>query len=218
MTPASDPDSDNELTLDLDGVSLEGRFADPRTAFATVVFAHGSGSSRHSPRNLAVADRLNQLGFATLLFDLLTPPEAVDRANVFDIELLGGRLVEVVRWVAGRHPGRPTGLFGASTGGAAALYAAAEPGEFVSAVVVRGGRPDLTGPRLGTVRSPTLLIVGGADPVVLDLNRAAAEHLNTTHDLLIVPGAGHLFEGPGEMRTVAELAGQWFLKYLIDAE
>jgi len=180
-----------------------------------VVFAHGSGSSRRNPRNLQVASVLHEARIATLLFDLLTPEEELDRRNVFDVELLAERLVVATRWLRGRPEARelPVAYFGASTGAAAALLAAAELGESITAVVSRGGRPDLAGPRLAEVRSPTLLVVGGADPVVLDLNRAAAGLLTCPHELVVVPGATHLFVETGALEHVASLASSWFTKH-----
>jgi putative phosphoribosyl transferase len=180
------------------------------------VFAHGSGSSRHSPRNRYVADVLDHAGLATLLFDLLTPFEEQDRSNVFDVDLLARRLLEVCRWARGRRElaALPIGLFGASTGAAAALWAAAEAGVEVGAVVSRGGRPDLAGPRLPDVTAPTLLVVGGDDRGVLELNREAAAALRCEHRVTVVPGATHLFEEPGTLATAAELARDWFLAHL----
>ena len=183
-----------------------------------MVFAHGSGSSRHSPRNQFVARQLNAAGLATLLFDLLTPAEALDRANVFDIELLADRLRAVARWLH-RHSDCTdlgVGYFGASTGAAAALWAAADD-PTVRAVVSRGGRPDLAMPRLGAVRAPTLLVVGGHDAQVLDLNRQAAAQMSCEHRVAIVPGATHLFEEPGTLETAARLARDWFVHYLAPA-
>ncbi|NUR47554.1 MAG: hypothetical protein HOV71_05405 [Hamadaea sp.] len=176
-----------------------------------VVFAHGSGSSRHSPRNRQVAELLQARGQATLLLDLLTVAEEIEERSRFDIPLLAARLQTACLWVR-EEPGLETvrlGLFGASTGAAAALITAAEPGIDVTAVVSRGGRPDLAGPYLPLVTSPTLLIVGGADPQVLDLNRQAAALLPHAR-LAIVPGATHLFEEPGALRQVADLAADWF--------
>jgi thioredoxin len=188
----------------------------PEAAKGIVIFVHGSGSSRHSPRNQFVATVLNRAGLGTLLFDLLTPDEEHDRANVFDIGLLAARLVGVTHWL-GTQPevhGLPVGYFGASTGAGAALWAAAETGVDVAAVVSRGGRPDLAGARLAAVRAPTLLIVGGDDDVVLGLNRRAAAQLRCEHRLEVVPGAGHLFEEPGTLRASAELARDWFVAQL----
>ncbi|HVZ27589.1 MAG TPA: alpha/beta family hydrolase [Rhizomicrobium sp.] len=182
-----------------------------------MIFAHGSGSSRFSTRNREVADALNQAGMATLLFDLLHPAEESvrNRANVFDIALLAERLLDAVAW-AGRGPatGLPLGFFGASTGAAAALVAAAELGNKVSAVVSRGGRPDLAGAALARVTAPTLLIVGGNDREVLDLNRLAARQLKAVSSLEIIPGATHLFPEPGAMEGVMVLARSWFERYL----
>jgi putative phosphoribosyl transferase len=177
---------------------------------------HGSRSSRRSPRNLAVAGYLTGLGLATLLFDLLTDREAADRRNVFDIGLLKHRLLDVTSW-ARQLPelwNLRLGYFGASTGVAAALYAAAELGERVGAIVSRGGRPDLADHALPDVSAPTLLIVGGDDWNVLEFNDEAATLLGGPHELAVVPGAGHLFEEPGAMDRVAELAGGWFLRHL----
>ncbi|MCU0265962.1 MAG: phosphoribosyltransferase [Actinomycetia bacterium] len=207
---------DDEVELSVDGVVVGGHLTVPAAARGLVLFAHGSGSSRHSPRNRHVARLLGEAGLATLLFDLLTAAEEHDRANVFDIGLLGGRLVAATRWVRGQ-PGLgalPVGYFGASTGAAAALWAAAEVDPPVAAVVSRGGRPDLAGPRLGAVRAPTLLVVGGHDPVVLDLNRQALAALRCERRLDVVPGATHLFEEPGTLQQAAELARDWFLAHL----
>lgn len=196
---------------------LAGTLTVPAGAQGIVIFAHGSGSSRQSPRNRRVARILTQAGLGTLLFDLLTPAEELHRANVFDIALLAGRLTEVTAWLRGQLPaeGATIGYFGASTGAAAALWAAAEPGADIAAVVSRGGRPDLAGPRLPAVTAPTLLIVGGLDTAVLDLNRRAEAYLRGDHDLAIVPGATHLFEEPGTLDAAAELARDWFVDHLV---
>lgn len=191
---------------------LEGILRMPPTACGLVIFAHGAGSSRLSPRNNYVAERLGERGIATLLFDLLTEDEAADRANIFDIGLLGQRVREAVRWArtAPEVSGLPIGLFGASTGAAAALVAAAEaPGE-VAAVVSRGGRPDLAGEALGRVQAPTLLVVGSADHGVIELNEAAAEALGCEKRVAFVPDATHLFEEPGTLDQVVDLAADWF--------
>ena len=199
------------------GVSLAGHLAVPSRAPGIVVFAHGSGSSRHSSRNRFVADVLNQAGLGTLLFDLLTLDEEADRTNVFDIELLADRLVDVTRWLLIQPEGRRIriGYFGASTGAAAALWAAADADIEIGAVVSRGGRPDLAGPRLSGVTAPTLLIVGSRDDVVLDLNRKAQTRLRCENRLAVVAGATHLFEEPGTLRDAAELARDWFLDHLV---
>ena len=198
------------------GVVLSGELAGPAAPIGVVVFAHGSGSSRRSPRNLAVARTLNDAGLATLLFDLLTDDEATDRAKVFDIGLLADRLVAATRWL--QHDpdvaGYPLGYFGASTGAAAALWAAAELGVDIAAVVSRGGRPDLAAARLAEVTAPTLLIVGARDTAVLDLNEQAHRLLRCPSRLEIVPDATHLFEEPGAMDTVAALAADWFTRHL----
>jgi putative phosphoribosyl transferase len=204
----------DEVEIDSGRASLPGEFTVPSDAAGISVFAHGSGSSRLSPRNLAVARALNGRGIATLLFDLLTPAEANERRNVFDIGLLSGRLEDAVRWAMSLRPeavSLPIGLFGASTGAAAALVVAARLSTEVAAMVSRGGRPDLAGPALEKVTSPTLLIVGSEDPVVLELNRQALRMLRGERRLEVIPGAGHLFEEPGAMEQVAELAADWFL-------
>jgi putative phosphoribosyl transferase len=198
------------------GLRLAGDLRLPEPAAGLVVFAHGSGSSRLSPRNRQVAEALNESGFATLLFDLLTGEEELDRANVFDIGLLAERLLAVTAWVRAEADLRelPIGYFGASTGAAAALRAAAHLGGKIRAVVSRGGRPDLAPESLESVASPTLLIVGGADRQVLELNEAAAKLLRCEHEVAVVPGATHLFEEPGALERVAELAAEWFSGHL----
>ncbi len=204
----------------LDSLNLDGTLSVPTAARGVVLFAHGSGSSRHSPRNRYVADILNESGLATLLIDLLTEDEQqVDLQTAhlrFDIPLLARRLEGISEWLL-KTPeveGLRMGLFGASTGAAAALVAAAEFPDLVQAVVSRGGRPDLAGPALAAVEAPTLLIVGGADTTVLDLNRRAMAHLQCEKELEIIPGATHLFEEPGALKKVSELARDWFLKKL----
>jgi putative phosphoribosyl transferase len=189
----------------------------PAQAAGIVVFAHGSGSSRHSPRNRYVASVLHDAGLGTLLFDLLTADEELDRHNVFDIGLLSGRLADTTRWLRSQPAaaGLPISYFGASTGAAAALGAAAEPGADVSAIVSRGGRPDLAGPRLRLVRAPTLFIVGSKDQAVLGLNRAAQAELRCENDLVVIPGATHLFEEPGTLATAATLACDWFSSHIV---
>ncbi|HKI95846.1 MAG TPA: dienelactone hydrolase family protein [Gemmatimonadales bacterium] len=204
------------VALDIDGVVLAGDLGVPEDPQGLVLFAHGSGSSRRSPRNRAVAAHLRDAGLATLLFDLLTETESLDRANVFDIALLAGRLVGATRWVADDADvgSLPVGYFGASTGAAAALVAAAKFGDTIGAVVSRGGRPDLAGDALQAVRAPTLLLVGGADDQVLALNRAALQKLGGPKELIVIPGATHLFEEPGALEDVAEHAAGWFRRYL----
>jgi len=201
-------------------VTLEGDLAVPAGARGVVVFAHGSGSSRHSPRNRSVAGMLQEAGLATLLIDLLTPDEeAIDRRSAhlrFDIGLLAGRLVGATDWLGEGQDTRTlkVGYFGASTGGGAALVAAAERPEIVGAVVSRGGRPDLAGSALPRVRAPTLLIVGGQDLPVIAMNREALTQLHAEKRLEIVPGATHLFEEPGALEAVARLAERWFRQHL----
>ncbi len=210
---------DADVVIDAGRARLGGNLQVPPDATGIVVFVHGSGSSRHSPRNRFVASFLAEAGLATLLFDLLTPDEERDRANVFDIELLASRLRDVHRWVRARPElaRLPIGYFGASTGAAAALWAAAELGDEVGAVVSRGGRPDLAGPRLGDVRAPTLLVVGALDDVVLGLNEDAHRRLRCVRSLAVVPGATHLFEEPGTLQAAAGLARDWFLTHLARA-
>lgn len=215
-TQTDPPASDREVSIPLESIRLGGRLTVPEQAEALVVFAHGSGSSRHSPRNRRIAAALGAAGLGTLLFDLLTREEEVQRRNVFDVELLGRRLLGVTAWLQTR-PDVPAriGYFGASTGAAAALYAAAEPGAVVGAIVSRGGRPDLAGSRLSLVRAPTLLIVGGRDVPVIELNRAAQSRLRCLSRLEVVPGATHLFEEAGALDTVARLAIRWFTAHLL---
>jgi pimeloyl-ACP methyl ester carboxylesterase len=195
---------------------LPGELTLPPAPLGVVVFAHGSGSSRLSPRNQHVAQALQARALATLLFDLLTDDEAADRRNVFDIALLASRLGAAIDALRGRPAAAvlPVGLFGASTGAAAALVAAADRPDAVAAVVSRGGRPDLAGDALPRVRAPTLLIVGGADREVLELNDDAARCLRCAHELAVVPGATHLFEEAGALERVAALAADWFAAHL----
>ena len=195
---------------------LEGLLTLPERAAGLIIFAHGSGSSRHSPRNTYVAERLQSRGMATLLFDLLTEEEASDRRNVFHIPLLASRLQEAVAWTDSdpKPASLPVGLFGASTGSAAALVAAAAMPERIAAVVSRGGRPDLAEAVLSDVRAPTLLIVGGDDTGVLELNRSAFVKLSCVKSLLVVPGATHLFEEPGALDQVVLAAAEWFVLHL----
>jgi len=192
--------------------NLPGTLILPPQPQAVVAFAHGSGSGRSSPRNRQVAARLQQENLGTLLFDLLTGPEADDRRNVFDIPLLAQRLGEAIDFLRAHAATRalPIGLFGASTGAAAALVAAAQRSDEIGAVVSRGGRPDLAGDSLPLVRAPTLLIVGAADVEVLMLNRAAARQMRCEQELAVVPHATHLFEEPGTLEQVQELAARWF--------
>ncbi len=209
-------DETGDEPIAVGGVMLAGRLVVPDGARGIVIFAHGSGSSRHSPRNQQVAKRLNAAGIGTLLLDLLTVEEEADRANVFNIQLLASRLVAATRWLEAdpRATGLALGYFGASTGAASALVAAAQGDERVSAVVSRGGRVDLASAVLDRVRAPTLLIVGGADSEVLVLNRRALRQLPTSARLEVVAGAGHLFEEPGALEEVAQLAREWFGRYL----
>jgi putative phosphoribosyl transferase len=197
------------------GLSPSGELSLPLRPRGVVLFAHGSGSSRLSPRNRAVAGSLLDAGYATLLFDLLTPSEEGDRANVFDIELLAARLLAATEWLAGRPAlaGLPLAYFGASTGAAAVLSAAAQLGERVAAVISRGGRPDLAR-NLEAVRAPTLLIVGGADHQVLALNREAQRRLGGPSELAVIPGATHLFEEPGAIEQVSRLAVEWLGRHV----
>jgi dienelactone hydrolase len=202
------------------GVVLEADIAVPDNASGTVLFAHGSGSSRHSPRNRYVAEELQDAGLATVLADLLTPEEeqldARTAALRFDVPLLAARVTELTDWLAEHEPfaGTGVGLFGASTGAAAALVAAAARPYRVQAVVSRGGRPDLAGELLRLVRQPTLLVVGGRDPTVLELNREATKQLAGEARLEVVPAATHLFAEPGALEQVVTLARQWFVRYL----
>jgi putative phosphoribosyl transferase len=197
--------------------TIEGMLEIPDHAAGLVLFAHGSGSSRHSPRNNYVAGVLRQAGVGTLLMDLLTPQEDRDYARRFDIALLTQRLLDAARWVVSQDATRelPLGFFGASTGAAAALEAAAILGADARAVVSRGGRPDLASPHaLASVTAPTLLLVGGFDDVVIDLNQLAYDQLRCEKELVIVPGATHLFEEPGTLEEVARQAAAWFAQHL----
>jgi putative phosphoribosyl transferase len=214
-------DLETTVSVPVDGVRLEGGLAVPERAAGIVVFAHGSGSSRHSPRNRDVAEVLQEGGLATLLFDLLTPKEEVLDARTaalrFDAEMLARRLLGATDWLA-RRPGvdrLKVGYFGASSGGGAALVAAAGRPRAVGAVVSRGGRPDLAGEALSRVTAPVLLIVGENDREVLALNHEAMQRFAGPKRLEIVPGATHLFEEPGALEEVARLARDWFLRYLV---
>ena len=210
------PDRRSEVEVVVGSVVLPGTLTVPPSPAGMVVFAHGAGSSRHSPRNLAVAATCHRAGLGTLLVDLVTPAEAADGAAVVDVEQAAGRLAAATAWWTGRPEaaGVAVGTFGASTGAAAALWAAGDPDTPVAAVVSRGGRPDLAGPRLAAVRAPTLLVVGGADPTVLELNRWAVERLGGLAELVVVPGATHLFAEPGALEEVAARARDWFVRYL----
>jgi putative phosphoribosyl transferase len=209
---------ENSETIDvlIEPRGLEGILRLPRRPMGLIIFAHGSGSSRFSPRNSLVARQLSNRGFATLLFDLLTAGEEQDRRNVFDIPLLSSRVGEAVGWASTSSYVRrlPIGLFGASTGAAAALVAAAEEPGSVRAVVSRGGRPDLAGEALAYVKAATLLIVGGLDHEVLDLNRQALRLLQCKKRLDVVPGATHLFEEPGTLEAVVAASIDWFSAYV----
>ncbi len=198
------------------GLTLDGILGMPNNPQGMVLFAHGSGSGRFSPRNQFVAHRLQRGGFATLLLDLLQPDEADDRRKVFDIDLLADRLLLARSWI-GRQPRTSVlsiGYFGASTGAGAALQAAARTPDAVRAIVSRGGRPDLAGPYLESVTAPTLLLVGGDDEPVIELNEQALAHLRCPKSLVIIPGASHLFEEPGTLEQVADHARRWFGTYL----
>ncbi len=224
MRPAEPRGEESLVRVAAGPVTLEGNLSLPERARGIVLFAHGSGSSRHSPRNRYVARVLNEAKLATLLVDLLTPDEeAVDLRTAhlrFDIRLLAGRLVGVTDWLTQYPDTRELriGYFGASTGAAAALVAAARRPDAVGAIVSRGGRPDLAGPALARVRAPTLLIVGGNDFEVVELNRRALARLSCAKQLEIVPGATHLFEEPGALEEVARLACEWFERYLAPTE
>jgi putative phosphoribosyl transferase len=201
-----------EQAVTIPPVGLKGFLTIPEASKGVVLFAHGSGSSRLSPRNTLVARSLHHAQIATLLFDLLTDEEATDRRNVFDIPLLASRLLQATGWLGGQRlcRGLPMGYFGASTGAAAALVATAQAGPRVAAIVSRGGRPDLANGALPSVTAETLLIVGDADTQVLALNRAAFARLNCVKKLTVVAGATHLFEEPGKLEEVAKLACRWF--------
>jgi putative phosphoribosyl transferase len=210
------PLREEDVSFVAGGRTLRGRLAVPERAAGIVLFAHGSGSSRFSPRNRYVASVLTEAGLGTLLFDLLAEDEELARRNVFDIDLLARRLLAATAWLRTRPEaaGARLGYFGASTGAAAALWAAAEPSSDIAAVVSRGGRPDLAGGRLAAVQAPTLLIVGGHDELVLELNRAAQSQLRCQSRLAVVPGATHLFEEPGTLEQAAALARDWLVSHL----
>lgn len=221
MTPSTDHAvATSEVIVDADGVDLIGDLSIARDSLGIVLFAHGSGSSRASPRIRLIATALHRARLTTLLFDLLTPDEAAfdERTGKlrFDIPRLSRRLVGAIDWLCTQPALQPLriGLFGASTGAAAALNAAARRSQQVAAVVSRGGRPDLAIEELAHVRAPTLLIVGSLDGPVIRMNREAAEHLHNEHRVTIVPGATHLFEEPGKLEEVARLACEWFVRHL----
>lgn len=207
---------ERDISIPVDTIRLQATLTIPGKIMGIVIFSHGSGSSRFSPRNRLVADILNQHHIATLLADLLTPEEDAVYANRFNIELLTERLIAITRWISQRDFGEtiPVGYFGASTGAASALKAAVPCGDIVSAIVSRGGRPDLAAAALAYVKTPALLIVGSLDEEVLALNRQALESLSCEKKLTIVEGATHLFEEPGKLEEVARLATDWFLHHL----
>ena len=206
----------HSVQIELPSIQLEGILVDPSESRGVVVFTHGSGSGRLSPRNAFVAKALQEAGLGTLLVDLLSEEEDQVYETRFNIGLLAARVVEVTKWLMNKKEtkGKLIGYFGASTGAAAALQAAANLSSDIWAVVSRGGRPDLVFPFLSTVRAPTLLIVGERDPIVIDMNKAAYDRISSQKDLVIVPGATHLFEEPGTLEEVAELATRWFVRYL----
>lgn len=213
--------ADTAVSIETAGVTIGADLTVPEGARGVVLFAHGSGSSRHSPRNRMVAEHLQEHRLATVLADLLTPGEAAYDAESgalrFDIALLGARVSALVEWALVTDPVRaaPIGLFGASTGAAAALVAAAERPDDIRAVVSRGGRPDLAGEVLGQVRAPTLLIVGEHDRSVIKVNQQAATAMTAPHRIHVVPGATHLFEEPGALLNVADRAASWFVTHLV---
>ena len=217
MTLLASAAGQGEVLISADAARLPGTLAWPRQPSGMVLFVHGSGSGRLSPRNAAVAQQLRVAGLGTLLFDLLTEVEAADRRNVFDIDLLSERLLAATMWLT-RQPetaGLPLSYFGASTGAAAALKAAAASPIDIAAVVSRGGRPDLAGEALRLVRAPTLLLVGSRDPEVLGLNQMALAQLTCFARLVVIPGASHLFEEPGTLEEAGKLAAAWFVRHFI---
>ncbi len=209
--------TDRLVEIDADGVKLQGMLEIPAGANGVVLFAHGSGSGRLSPRNQFVASTLRDRKLGTLLIDLLEERESDDRQKVFDIDLLSDRLMAATEWLQSDEVTKDLsiGYFGASTGAAAALQAASGLGDDIAAVVSRGGRPDLAMDHLDQVTAPTLLIVGGLDYPVITMNQQAYERLKTQKQMVIVPGATHLFEEPGALQEVARLAGEWFEKYMV---
>jgi putative phosphoribosyl transferase len=206
-------DRHEQIKIKADSVQLDGILDIPKNAKGIVLFAHGSGSSRYSPRNEYVAGVLRAAGSGTLLFDLLTDWEASDRRKVFDIDLLAQRLLKATEWVQQNLKDLKIGYFGSSTGAAAALKASAETESEISALVSRGGRPDIVMSLLESVKAPTLLIVGGNDIEVLRLNKLAYDRLRCEKELKVVPGATHLFEEPGKLQEVADLAASWFAEH-----
>jgi putative phosphoribosyl transferase len=206
-------DRHEQIKIKADSVQLDGILGIPKNAKGIVLFAHGSGSSRYSPRNEYVAGVLRAAGSGTLLFDLLTDWEASDRRKVFDIDLLAQRLLKATEWVQQNLKDLKIGYFGSSTGAAAALKASAETESEISALVSRGGRPDIVMSLLESVKAPTLLIVGGNDIEVLRLNKLAYDRLRCEKELKVVPGATHLFEEPGKLQEVADLAASWFAEH-----
>jgi putative phosphoribosyl transferase len=216
MNAQEGPAHQREVVIPTGSVRLPGNLAVPTHPQGLVLFAHGSGSSRLSPRNTSVAGQLRAAGLGTLLFDLLTETEAADRGNVFDINLLAQRLVAGTEWLS-RQPeatGLKLGYFGASTGAAAALKAAVVSPVEIGAIVSRGGRPDLAGEALPRVRASTLLLVGSRDSVVLGLNQMALAQLTCLAQLIVIPGASHLFEEPGTLEEAGRLAGEWLVRHL----
>lgn len=205
-----------DVSIQVDSINIEGTLVIPKGTKGIVIFVHGSGSSRHSPRNIFVASELQKNNLATLLFDLLTKEEDNIYENRFNINLLSKRLHAITRWIKNNEETKHlnSGYFGASTGAAAALQAAIKEELMISAIVSRGGRPDLAKDFLTRVKSPTLLIVGGNDDVVIKLNKEAFDLINTKKELKIIPGASHLFEEPGKLEEVSKLAVEWFKKYL----
>ncbi len=204
------------VKINVGNIALEGKLGIPDNAGGIVIFSHGSGSSRLSPRNNYVAEKLRQNGFATLLFDLLTPEEDLDYMNRFNTDLLSKRLEAVTQWIQQNEKTKelPIGYFGASTGAASALYASAELKNGIKTIVSRGGRPDLAEDYLENVKVPVLLIVGGNDHLVINLNKKAMEKIKSKKELKIVPGASHLFEEPGTLDQVADLSIEWFKQEL----
>lgn len=205
-----------DLEIPIHDFELTGHLVVPKKASSVVIFSHGSGSSRFSPRNRYVSEKLNEMNIATILTDMLSPEEDEVYENRFDTNLLGGRLCEITVKLEQmpRLKGFKFGIFGASTGAASALCAASKMPELIDALVLRGGRPDLVTDCIAKVKAPTLMIVGGLDPSVVELNRKAAQIMTCKNEMVVVEGAGHLFEEPSKLDQVAELSGNWFKKYL----